>query len=246
MPRKKIIFVIVEGASDEEALGVLLNRIYDSNAVYVHVMHRDITTELDINTRNVAAKVGSLVKDYAGKTFKSGDFSRIIHITDMDGAFIPDDAVVEDSTATKPHYSLTEIRTQRKAGIEERNRRKRENLNRLASTSKVWNIPYKIYYMSCNLDHALYGKLNSTDEEKENDSFRFAKRYKDDIHGFIKFITESDFAVVDSYPKSWQFIRDDLHSLERHTNFGLCFIKESSDSENKTANEIVINETKPV
>lgn len=27
--RKKIVFVIVEGPSDEEALGVLLNRIYD-------------------------------------------------------------------------------------------------------------------------------------------------------------------------------------------------------------------------
>lgn len=38
MPRKKIVFVIVEGPSDEEALGVLLNRIYDSKAVYVQVI----------------------------------------------------------------------------------------------------------------------------------------------------------------------------------------------------------------
>lgn len=84
MPRKKIVFVIVEGPSDEEALGVLLNRIYDSKAVYVQVMHCDITTELDVNTSNVVAKIGDVVKKYAGRTFKSGDFSRIIHITDTD------------------------------------------------------------------------------------------------------------------------------------------------------------------
>lgn len=43
--RKKIVFTIVEGPSDEEALGVLLQRIYDRNAAFVHIMHRDITTD---------------------------------------------------------------------------------------------------------------------------------------------------------------------------------------------------------
>ena len=229
MPRKKIVFVIVEGPSDEEALGVLLNRIYDSKAVYVQVMHCDITTELDVNTGNVVAKIGDVVKKYAGRTFKSGDFSRIIHITDTDGAFIPDDAVVEDAAAVKPLYSATEIRTQRKSGIENRNLRKRECLNRLSSASRIWGVPYQIYYMSCNLDHALYGKLNSTDDEKESDSFAFAKKYRDDIPSFMKYISESDFSVVGSYPQSWQYISEGLHSLERHTNFGLCFQTEVVD-----------------
>lgn len=237
MPRKKIVFVIVEGPSDEEALGVLLNRIYDSKAVYVQVMHCDITTELDVHAGNVVAKIGDVVKQYAGRAFKPGDFSRIIHITDMDGAYIPDDAVMEDATAVKPLYSVTEIRTQRKSGIENRNQRKRECLNRLFSASRIWGVPYQIYYMSCNLDHALYGKLNSTDDEKEADSFAFAKKYRDDIPGFMKFISESDFSVAGSYPQSWQYIREGLHSLERHTNFGLCFQEENVDSESKLGSE---------
>ena len=237
MPRKKIVFVIVEGPSDEEALGVLLNRIYDSKAVYVQVMHCDITTESDVNAGNVVAKIGDVVKKYAGRAFKPGDFSRIIHITDTDGAFIPDDAVVEDAAAVKPLYSVTEIRTQRKSGIENRNQRKRECLNRLSSSSRIWGVPYQIYYMSCNLDHALYGKLNSTDDEKEADAFAFAKKYRNDIQGFMKFISESDFSVAGSYPQSWQFIRQGLHSLERHTNFGLCFQEETVDSENKSSSE---------
>ena len=237
MPRKKIVFVIVEGSSDEEAPGVLLNRIYDSKAVYVQVMHCDITTELDVNAGNVVAKIGDVVKQYAGRAFKSGDFSRIIHITDMDGAFIPDDAVVEDNTAVKPIYSATEIRTQRKSGIENRNQRKRECLNRLSSASRIWGVPYQIYYMSCNLDHTLYGKLNSTDDEKEADAFAFAKKYRDDIPGFMKYISESDFSVAGCYPQSWQYIREGLHSLERHTNFGLCFQEEAVDSESKPGSE---------
>lgn len=238
MPRKKIVFIIVEGPSDEEALGVLLNRIYGSKAVYVQVMHCDITTELDVNAGNVVKKISDVVKKYAERAFKPGDFSRIIHITDTDGAFIPDDAVVEDAAAVKPLYSVTEIRTQRKSGIENRNQRKRECLNRLSSASRIWGVPYQIYYMSCNLDHALYGKLNSTDDEKEADAFAFAKKYRDDIPGFMKFISESDFSVAGNYPQSWQYIREGLHSLERHTNFGLCFqeavvdLKDNPDSEN--------------
>lgn len=231
MPRKKIVFVIVEGPSDEEALGVILNRIYDSNTIYVHVMHCDVTTEFGVNSGNIVAKIGNLVKRYAGRTFRSSDFSQIIHVTDMDGAFIPNDAIVEDSTAEKPFYSITEIRTHNKSGVENRNRQKQENLKRLFSTYNVWNIPYRIYYMSCNLDHALYGVLNSTDDEKENNAFAFAIKYRDDIDGFISYISESDFSVSGSYSQSWQYIREGLHSLERHTNFGLCFKAEDADLE---------------
>ena len=233
MPRRKIVFVIVEGPSDDGALGVLLSRIYAGEKVHVEIMHCDITTELDINAGNVVAKIGDVVKNYAGRTFKPRDFSRIIHITDMDGAFIPDDAIVEDAAAVDPFYSVTEIRTQRKSGIENRNRRKRECLNRLSSASQIWGVPYQIYYMSCNLDHALYGKLNSTDDEKEADAFVFAKKYRDDIPGFMKYISESDFSVVGSYSQSWQYIREGLHSLERNTNLGLCFQEEAIDSEDK-------------
>ena len=41
MTRKKIVFVIVEGPSDDEALGAIFSRAFDKNAVYVEVMHGD-------------------------------------------------------------------------------------------------------------------------------------------------------------------------------------------------------------
>jgi len=53
--------------------------------------------------------------------------------------------------------------------------------------------------MSCNLDHALYNKLNSTDEEKRENSLNFAKKYNSNIPEFVKFISDSCFSVGESY-----------------------------------------------
>lgn len=88
-------------------------------------------------------------------------------------------------------------------------------------------MPYRVFYMSCNLDHVLYDKLNSSDEEKETDAYQFARQYRDNIAGFVEFIAESDFSVMDGYKESWEFIKDDLHSLERYSNLGLCFKEEN-------------------
>ena len=79
MPRKKILFVIVEGPSDDAALSVLLSRFFDSNVVHVHVMHCDITTELGVTPNNIVRTIGDCVKKFAGRLYKSGDFCQIIH-----------------------------------------------------------------------------------------------------------------------------------------------------------------------
>ena len=85
-------------------------------------------------------------------------------------------------------------------------------------------------YMSCNLDHVLYDKLNTSDKEKEENSYRFAVQYRDRVQEFKAFFSDSDFSVVTGYNESWTFIKHDLHSLERHTNFALYFPPDSSGS----------------
>ena len=66
-------------------------------------------------------------------------------------------------------------------------------------------------------------KLNSDDLEKERDSLKFAKNYHDKVPEFLDFISNSDFSVKLDYKESWKYIKEKLHSLERHTNLGLCF-----------------------
>ena len=124
--------------------------------------------------------------------------------------------------AHKTIYSLTEIRTDNVNKIIDRNATKRSCINKISSTPKLHNIPYQAYFMSGNLDHVLYDKLNSTDEEKERDAFCFAKRYGRNIPEFERFISESSFSVGGSYTESWAFIKEKKHSLERHTNLGIC------------------------
>lgn len=227
MARKKIIFVIVEGPSDEEALGVILNRFYDQNAVHVHIMRKDITSEKGVRPSNIFSKIGDEIRQYARENhFEKKHFQEIIHLVDMDGAYIPDENVIEDEEAVKPVYSETQIHTCNKKGVEERNLQKRGNIDKLCCCREIWTVPYRIFYMSCNLDHVLYNKLNSSDEDKENDSYQFAKRYRDNVPEFVEFITESEFSVMNGYKESWDFIKKELRSLQRYTNLGLCFKSE--------------------
>lgn len=229
MVRKKIVFIIVEGPSDDTALGLLFNRFYKDKRVYVQILHRDITAENGVTSSNIIAAVCNEIKKYAKANHLSkSHFQEIIHITDTDGAFIENRSVIEDHTMDSPWYSTTEIRTPNKYSIEKRNQQKAANLIKLSSCSEIWNIPYRIFYMSCNLDHVLYNKLNSSDKDKENDAFLFAKRYKDNIPDFVDFILQSDFSVPGSYNDTWKYIKEGLRSLERHTNLGQCFLLEEN------------------
>lgn len=223
--RKKVIFVIVEGPSDSDALGVALTKIFDKNQVYVHVVHGDVTSDSDTTTQNVLSKIADMVKDYRSRyRLQTKDFLQVVHLIDMDGAFIPENAILEDAACDRLIYSETEIRGKDRAAILKRNERKRGIIRRLYSCGVVCKtIPYQAYFMSSNLDHVLYNLQNLTDEEKERHALAFARKYKENIDGFKKYFSESDFSVTGGYQESWEYIQRDFHSLERHTNLGIWF-----------------------
>ena len=97
--------------------------------------------------------------------------------------------------------------------------------------AKYGGVPYRVYYMSCNLDHVLYDKRNSTDEEKEDDAYAFAKKYKNNVGAFMDFMCESDFSVKGDFKDSWEFIEKDVHSIERYTNLSICLSEEIEQKE---------------
>jgi hypothetical protein len=225
LARKKVVFIIVEGPSDQDALELLLSNIFDSNRVFVYVTHGDITSRKGNNQTNILKKVTEEIKLYAKNNhLDKVHFQQVIHIIDMDGAYVPEECIVEDKEAEKPFYTVDAILTCDKQGITERNLVKGRNVDKLSTSATIWGtIPYAAYYMSCNLDHVLYNKLNSSDSEKEEDAYRFALKYKADTAGFMEFISKSDFSVGGDYISSWEYIKEGKHSLERHTNLSLCF-----------------------
>lgn len=230
MARKKVVFIIVEGETDREALELLLEKIYNTDLIYVHVMRGDITSKKDISPSTIIKKIVEQVKHYAQHNgLNRKDFKEIIHIIDTDGAFVPDDKVFEDRSLIKTMYFPDRILAKNRNNIVMRNKRKSANLNVISVKDKIWiDVTYRVYYMSCNLDHVLYNKLNLEPDEKEKNANNFAENYKDNTIEFIQFISNSDFSIMDDYTESWKYIKKEQHSLERHTNLGICFQNKDS------------------
>ena len=224
MAKKKVMLFIVEGPTDETSLSTVLNRIFSSATVKFQVIHGDILTRDFTSSDKIVAAVWAQIKEFMGSIYRKSDICRIVHLTDMDGVFIPDDAVVENDTVeidTPPYYTETQIQTPNRAGILDRNQRKRNNIDRLSACPKVAGIPYSMYYFSLNLEHILHGRTNLSDWEKIRCAEEFDLKYGDDPDGFTLFMKESSFSVCDDYRRSWAFIKTELHSLERYSNFGI-------------------------
>ena len=74
--------------------------------------------------------------------------------------------------------------------------------------------------MSCNLDHVLHNKRNSTTIEKIENSESFSCVYDDPIK-FIEFFNNEEINVNGDYVSTWNYIKMDNNSLKRHSNFFL-------------------------
>ena len=227
---KKYVLVIVEGASDKAALEVLFTRFCCPKGTETIVTHGDITSDKNVSESNIINKVCRHIKDFASeRKLKQADIQQVVHIIDTDGAFIPDGRITQDDSADGFVYSDTMIMARDISKVISRNARKRANVEKLLCTHTLWGIQYSMYYMSCDLDHALYNKRGSDDLTKERDAHDFAKKYMDDIPGFVKFIAESDFSVCEGYKESWNYIKQGENSLQRHTNLGLFFKENPGD-----------------
>lgn len=227
---KKILFIIVEGPSDETAIGSVLSHIYEDTQVFVHVVGGDITTQTP-EGGDIAAKVSAIVKNEAAiYHWRASDIARIIHIVDTDGAFVPEDAVIQDPTRKHIRYYENQIRTPDKKSVLERNVRKQQNLKTLIKSTTIWrDVPYQVYYMSCNLDHVLYGQLNMPDSAKVDTAYAFARTYRKQPEAFIEYMTDSPFSVDGDFEATWNYIKKGTRSLERHSNLHLALTGAGSD-----------------
>lgn len=107
MARKKIVFVIVEGPSDETALGLLLNQYYAPLPVYVQIMRRDITTEQSATPANILSRVAGEIQKYAKDNhLQMIHFQEMIHLADMDGYRESWDYIKKDLHSLERHTNF--------------------------------------------------------------------------------------------------------------------------------------------
>lgn len=223
---KKVIIFIVEGPSDQAALGELLKNYFESSELKFFVVHGDITSSDFITKENLIDEINQCIDTIKRKYYyKDEHIIQVIHIADTDGAFISSENIVQKATPGTLYY-CDHIETGNKEALIKRNTKKAELLHKLSTTGKVMkgSIRYRIYYMSCNLEHVLYNELREfSDDEKTYFSDEFAERYESKIDEFIGFISNPEFAVEGTYKDTWKFIRKELNSLNRFTNISQLF-----------------------
>lgn len=222
---KKIVLFIVEGVTDQISLDLILSKLIEKDKVVrFKIVNTDITTQRETNQSNILNKITDKIKESMeeGK-YKKNDILRIVHIVDMDGAYIDDNMVIQKDVA-KVEYTTECIYTNNAENIIKRNKQKSEILNKLCSNNTVFkNLPYKVYFFSCNLEHVLHNIQNATNDEKNNYSRMFSKRFKENPNKFIEFINDSTFALTGEYEETWNYIKQANNSLNRYTNFNLYF-----------------------
>lgn len=58
---KHVIAVVVEGYTDEDALGTILSQFFESDEVRFVICHGDITTDKTVDSKNVVRRVNNLI-----------------------------------------------------------------------------------------------------------------------------------------------------------------------------------------
>lgn len=228
----KIILFLVEGETDKTSLALTLSR--QLKEVKFFVIKTDITSDYGTTTENVIDLIKQRVKFFLSENlqFDFSDIGSIIQITDTDGTFILDDKVIFDASCEKIFYSNETTLTNNVNETKDRNHRKSEILNKLFKTEyiefkykdKLIKTDYKIYYMSCNLEHVLHNLPNvSSKEEKEKLSKKFRKEAYENNNKLRDIVFTPTIDSPGDYKKSWAYIQKGENSLKRKSNFSKFF-----------------------
>ncbi len=226
MNKKEVVF-IVEGYSDKEALYGILSELYEEKRFVFSVVNGDVTSENSTKPNTIRNKIGECIRVAMNKDkFRRENIEMIIHLVDIDGVYIPNDNIVNNNTV-KLVYNVDNIETNDVSSIIDRNEKKSRILNCLSTMTTMYkgknSVPYRMYYMSCNLDHVLYNEQNAEDSRKVKLANDFQDKYIDNPDEFVTFMSNSSFTVFGDYNETWNFIKQDLNSLNRYSNFHLFF-----------------------
>ena len=305
-PRRKIVLFLVEGQSDRNALRNVISELYDkideNIEVFFPVINKDgvdvggdlmVSVNFDekdrtgdkpekILEKNIAAIEKKLAKYFLNDFFDREkiypkDIYEIVQITDLDGAFIPAEAVCGHGEAEacleagvcgesdvcghgrgesdvcgrgrgesdvcgrgrgesderergreKPYYGKDRIICSDRDFMIRRNITKSYNLNIMSSLSTIKvgskRIPYSLYYFSCNLDHFIHNNANLDPRLKCSLADAYARMYYGRPEAYMEeMISDQGSLKGMNYPESWEFAREGLNSLHRHTNINVLF-----------------------
>lgn len=221
MKEAKVLLIICEGMSDDVTIHRPIAHFVNQNDMLIKVetTFGDIAYKKNINESNCVKHIQQIVDDFKMKMFLSyNDFWAIIHLVDTDGAFMNEENIIESKISTKNIFEENTLITSSIKSTKKQFQNKKKIYQKLFSISQIKNIPYYKFYLSRNLEHALYDLPNATLDEKIKLSRQFDARYKEDCVEFEAFLKEVLFSIPSNYQESWEYIFKDNNAIKRGTN----------------------------
>ena len=200
--------VLVEGPYDELRLSLLKN-LFDSSKIEILSLGCDKLGEKDycVNFKDDISHLLDKEKKYS-----IDDFDYIIEVCDLDGCFIEDDLVIENTNIKKVEYYDSHIEAVDKTSIIQRNHIKANNINGLLNNHIL------LYYNSTNIDHAFNDLQNPSKKEKRNLAISMYDKYKDDDKAFLELLYNANKLKSKNYEESWNDVKKDIKSLTSNSN----------------------------
>lgn len=224
MMESKILFVICEGRSDDVTLHrALRNYVKSLNLnVKVEVTDGDFVYKKDVDENTCVAYLEDLIGDFKSRMFLyASDFYGIVHIVDTDGAFI-DASIIEDNNDVSGYkFTTTRLLTPNRMETIKQFTKKWRIYQKLQELTMIDNIPYKKFYFSRNLEHALYDLPHATTKEKIALSNQYDALYQNDAQGFKESLKAIRFNIPEDYTASWEYIFSNNNSMRRGSNLWL-------------------------
>lgn len=236
---KKFILFIVEGANDKREIDALLHTSFfaeyrEKYEPQFWTKGGDITASKGVTAKNIQQKLNDIVQDFRknGVPFSNirvQDIQEVVQIVDLDGAFIPLENIIRGDSSTFL-YTDENIITANVDGARGRNKKKAEILSKLVEIQQIGNIPYSVYFTSCNMDHLLFGKRMLSSKDKTTFAFQFQMMCQEHPEKLKESVFKPGIATEEDYICSWDFIEEGCRSLHRHTNINLFFESDSKYS----------------
>ena len=238
---KRVILLIVEGKSDkvtlENAFRRTLMERYPSCDAKVHVIHGDGTLKRPYGSYIVSSEAikatNALVRTYLQREgqyygIKPRDILGIAQITDLDACFADDFCFLTSPSVSEVMYDIShhQVLSPNGPDLIKKREAKQQNLLRLNAcdhmTINKAEIPYQIFYFGIDLEHALYGRVNCTDDEKESLSKAFDDQYGDGGDPFLERMRQIP-NLSPLYRPSWDDAGLEAKAFDPLSNFLIIF-----------------------
>lgn len=247
------VFFCVDGDTDITALKQPISELFENTygddiyvdfrcAMYQNENHGDITTLSGVTPEKIESAIKKYYFKKQDKPSNPGweDVTSIVHIIDLDGAYITREEDVRIFSEDELNLANQMSRPKRRVDtlyfddhiavrenpqwMLDRNQRKRQNIEYLLSLDEITvgkkKIRYSLYYFSSNMDHFIHGKANSTDTEKYKNATYF-NDFNSTAENFEYAITNNKYCTTDDYWGSWKKIKQANNSLLRGTNINI-------------------------